>query len=42
MSNDQNFKNLILDYPYDSLELFAAVTIQGAYTINDYNQLGSV
>ncbi len=23
MSNDQNFKNLILDYPYDSLELFA-------------------
>ncbi|MGM0760798.1 MAG: DUF4351 domain-containing protein [Thermodesulfobacteriota bacterium] len=23
MDNDQNFKNLILDYPYDALELFA-------------------
>ncbi len=29
MDHDQNFKNLILDYPYDALELFAGKEAKG-------------
>ena len=29
MEHDQNFKNLILDYPRDSIELFAANEASG-------------
>ncbi len=29
MTHDQNFKNLILDYPRDALELFAAREVAG-------------
>ena len=32
MSHDQNFKNLILDYPHESIHFFAAVEAQAIDT----------
>ena len=40
MSHDQNFKNLILDYPHESIHFFAAVEAQAIDTGARIHELG--
>jgi len=35
MDHDQNFKNLILDYPYDALTFFASKELESLKDIKD-------